>query len=152
MSDAKIDEWAWWAGADGEYFSVGPCATKEAALAEAIADEVGAHKQDGVLTLTICICEAKNPPLKLSNWVEAETILERSDEHLACSDRVGHEFDEGPWFECSPEQLADLSASIKQACDDWQSHHKLKFTCGTFCGMRSEETIVMSLPSEGGAA
>ncbi len=67
-------------------------------------------------------------------------------DNLADSDRVGANGDEGPWFEVRPHQEADLIASLKRACDEWQTRHGLVFTCRTFSASRNEERIELPAP------
>lgn len=106
---------------DSELWSAG-----FATLAEAVAD--GRAQHDGAFYVQ----QASNPPLRLADWIDLETLLERADEAVLESDRAHAEFDEGPFFEASTKQLDDLETRLKRACDEWQAAHALVFTCRTF--------------------
>ena len=162
MADHKIDgngvagnvqaSWQWWAGANDEWFTVGPCDTKEEAIHQAIGDEVGLRfdkSQDPPCwTQSFQVVEARQDPLKLSDWIDAERIIERANEALADSDRVSSEINDGPWFEAAVGQESDLIRRIKLACDEWQAAHGLVFHSNTFSHQRNSETITPDLPSE----
>lgn len=144
------DGWSWWASFDGgEYFPIGPCATREDAIDEAQADGCGQREIDGKWFDCFTVAEGRQDPLMLSNWIlDDDELLQRADEQLSDSDRVCSEFDEGPYFECSGDQMADLGKRIKAACDEWQKAHNLTFTVHTFSAMRNMETVKIELPAE----
>lgn len=116
----------------------GACATREEAI------EDGKDEYDG----SFFVCRASNPPLRLADWINADDVLERADEQIADSDRVGGEWDEGPWFEASPEQAADLAARLREACDDWQAAHGLVFTCRTLADISTPELVTIEPEEE----
>lgn len=145
--------WQWWAGDNDEWFTVGPCDTKEEAIQQAIEDEVGLwfdKSQDPpCLMQAFHVVEARQDQLKLSDWVDAEQIIERADEALADSDRVSCENGDGPWFEATPDQDVDLTRRIKLACDEWQTAHGLVFHSNTFSHQRNSETIKPAIAGGG---
>jgi len=126
-----MSDWKWWAGPDEEWFEVGPCETREQAFDEAkdYFEGEGFH-----------IIEARNPPLRLSEWADIKNILEHAEDNLEDSDRT-NENDNGPWFEATKAQRADLADRIKRACDEWQDAHGLVFTTTTFAEARNAEYI-----------
>lgn len=63
---------------------------------------------------------------------------------LADSDRIGPDYDEGPWFDPPPEAIADLTARLRRVCDEWQADHKLVFTCRTFERMGGFEEVLFN--------
>lgn len=147
--------WAWYASGDGgEFFMVGPCATREDAIAEAIADRLGetedVDEETGEPAWFLCfeIAECRNRPVPLADWIGAERLLERADEEICDSDRRGSEFDDDTVFDVTPEQSADLISRIRRACDEWQAAHGLVFTVNTFEAMRKSETVKHRLPKE----
>lgn len=137
--------WQWFAGDCGEWFAVGPEDTREAIIQAATNDSLGEYEDDGVWKLQFHIVEARKEPLRIADWIDADDIFDRAEDNLADSDRVGSESDEGPWFECSKEQKADLRNRIKQACDEWQVAHGLVFNCATFSQTRNEESVVVDV-------
>lgn len=150
--------WGWWHSRHEDSGCSGPHATRDEAIAEAVGS--GDYAEDaggGRMVHDFWICEARQDPLRLADWVcDGGDMLERAAEFLAASDRTGWEGDDGPWFEASAEQEADLSARIKAACDEWQAAHGLVFTCSTFSAQRNMEPIRRETDAdadaEGGAA
>ena len=139
-------EWQWWAGSSADdYMTIGPCATREQAIDEAVNDGFGEwldeSKDPPAWKNTFHVCECRQDPLRLADWIDADWILERAEESLADSDRVSCEFDDGPWFECTPEQEDDLKSALRKACDDWQVRHNLRFHSPTFSHSRNHEDV-----------
>lgn len=154
MAD-ESDGWAWYASGDGgEFFSVGPCATREDAIAAAIEERLGESEDVDEETgetawfLHFEVAECRNRPVRLADWIGAERLLERAEEELCDSDRRGNEFDDDAAFEVSREQEKDLIARIRRACDEWQEAHGLVFAVKTFEAMRKDETVTHRLPTE----
>ncbi|WP_417724605.1 hypothetical protein [Salipiger sp.] len=139
--------WHWWAGVGDEWFTVGPCPTREAAIQDMMddgtAEFLDTSEGHPVWTHSFHIAEARQDPLRLADWIGLETILERADEWLADSDRVLSENDDGPWFEATAAQAEDLQDRISRACDEWQAAHGLVFTSRTFSHQRNEEHVVV---------
>ena len=135
--------WHWYAGRDEEVYQIGPCDTREQALAEAIADELGIFDDaDGQTKLSIHLVEARKDPLRLATWIDIERMLEHAEEAIIESD-LGCEHDNGPFFDAAPEQEADLKARIARACDEWQAAHAIRPTTWTFTHMRNHEHVVV---------
>ena len=125
-------QWNWYYAASEEGPYTGPFATRDDAISEAQGDYDGG---------SFWVAEAKNPPVRLADWIGADWILERAGESLWDNDRVCSEFDDGDVFVCSKEQEADLITRLKAACDEWQASHSLVFTTYTFEQMRDVEFI-----------
>jgi hypothetical protein len=150
---AEPSYWGWWAGADEEYCTIGPCGSREEVIAAAQQEAMGEFRDDDdIWKLRFWICEAEKRPLRLADWIEADRLLERAEEVLSDSDRVGCEDDEGPWFETTNEQDADLRKRIAAACDEWQAAHGLVFTCKTFSASRNHEHVMCKHPLPSGEA
>ncbi|EKS29279.1 hypothetical protein [Afipia felis] len=136
--------WKWWAGTNDEVMTYGPHDTREDAIREAQEDRIGEFQEDdGTWKIGCHVVEARQDPLRLADWIDTDRLLERAEESLADSDRVGCDGDEGPWFACTPEQDRDLAERIKRACDEWQAQHGLVFTCRTFSASRNAEYVVV---------
>lgn len=149
MTNAN-DGWAWWSGHDEEWMNCGPCDTREEAIEEARQDACGEFQDeaDGKWKVSVYVVEARQDPLRLADWIETDRLLERAEESLYDSDRVSGEHDDGPWFECTKEQEADLAARIKRACDEWQEAHGLVFTSQTFSASRNHDHVVVPHPND----
>lgn len=125
-------QWNWYYASSEEGPYTGKFDSRDDAISEAQSDYDGAGFWVG---------EAKNPPLRLADWIGADWILERAGESLFDNDRFCSEFDDGDVFVCSKEQEADLIARLKAACDEWQAAHGLVCTTYTFEQMRNVEFV-----------
>ncbi len=144
-----MTEWKWWAGTIGdEMMQVGPCDTRQ----DAIDEYIDWADHDKVLDRTVSppvwkysfyVCEAKNDPILLSDWIDTYDMTDRAEDLLSDSDRVCDEFDRDLVFEWTREQNADLRKRIRDACDDWQKAHGIIFRVNTFSAMRNEEEITV---------
>lgn len=132
MNDQR--HWQWYQARHEEGSYSGPYATREDAIAEG-RGEWGDDDDVG-----FWIAEATDPPVKLSEWIGADDLLERAEESIFDNDRASMEWDD-LIFDASKEQEADLKARIIAACDEWQKAHKLTFHCSTFESMRNVEYI-----------
>lgn len=139
--------WGWWAGSSEEYCTIGPCETRDEVIANATSEVLGEFEDDnGVWKLGFHICEAEQRPLRLAEYIEADRLLERAEEVLSDSCRVGCEGDDGPWFDATSEQEVDLRRRVEAACDAWQKAHGLVFTCKTFSASRNHEHVIVPHP------
>ena len=139
--------WQWWAGSSEEWCTVGPEDTRAAIIQAATNDSLGEFEHEGGgWNLGFYIVEARQDPLRLADWIESDRLLERAEDNVADSDRAGSEYDDGPWFKCTPEQEKDLEERIKRACDEWQAAHALIFSCSTFSHARNQEHVVVDHP------
>lgn len=141
MTTKTTERWAWWASSDGEFYRIGPCATRAEVIAEAVSDEVG-YLDDGAFRIEVC--EARTNPLRLADWIGADSLLERAGEDVWDSDRVCSEFDDDDIFAVTADQGKDLIERIKRACDEWQAAHGLVFKVHTFSAMRSMEVVTLT--------
>lgn len=137
--------WQWWAGTDEEWCTVGPEDSREAIIQAATNDSLGENDDDNSWKLSFHIVEARQDPLRLADWIEADDLLDRAEDNVADSDRVTSEYDDGPYFECTSDQKRDLRERIERACDEWQAAHGLVFTCRTFSHTRNNEHVVVDL-------
>lgn len=137
------DGWAWWASADDEFYTVGPCATREEAFQEAIDDEFGFTWENEEKTRYSCafyLQEARPYNVRLATCLPPD-ILEYALERLWDTDRLCSEYDEDFRFECTIEQERDLRLRLEAACDAWQRDHGLVFKASTFEETRNSEFI-----------
>lgn len=144
--------WAWWAGRDEEYQTVGPCSTREEAIEAAIDAEFNfewANEEKTRFSVRFNVCEARNEPLRLADWL-VDDPLEYAEDQVWNSDRTSSEYDDGPFFKCTPEQEEDLRERLRRACDEWQAEHGLVFKCHTFSDVRSGEWVTAERDVEPG--
>ena len=147
-TESTTDGWGWWASADADNYTVGPEPTRQAVIQAAVDDELGYDdRPENDPRCVFHICEARQDPICLSDWIQANRILERADDNLSGSDRVS-EYDEPPYFDVTREQEADLIRRLKTACDEWQDAHGLVFVMHQFSDSRNEETVTVKLEDE----
>lgn len=147
MSAKQNDGWMWWAGTSEERVQFGPFNTRAEAISAAQNDAGGEFlDDDGVWKVSIWLCEATNPPLRLADWISG-SLLDDAADRLYDSDRVSED-DDDHLFEVTPDQERDLIATINRACDEWQARHGLVFTCSTFADVRNCEHIIVSHPRD----
>ena len=148
-TENTTDGWGWWASVDEENYTVGPEPTREAVIQVAVDDELGFDDGgDAGPRCVLHICEARQNPIRLSDWIEADCILERADERISDGAYTGSEFDYPPYFDVTPDQEADLIRRLKTACDEWQDAHGLVFKTYSFSDSRDEETVTVKLEDD----
>ena len=125
-------QWDWYYAAHEEGPYTGPFDSRDDTMVEAQCDYDGG---------SFWVGEAKNPPVRLADWIGARYILDRADESLYDNDRVSAEFDDSVFACSNKEEEADLIARLKAACDEWQAAHSLVFKTRTFEQMRNVEFI-----------
>lgn len=121
----QTGKWFWWSGFDEESYD-GPFETREAAIAN-LNGEFG------------YVCEARQDPLKFSDWLDMESIFDRAEDAMADNNLTNE--DGGPIFEVSDGQVKDLADRLKRACDEWQAAHGLVFLPWAFTEVRNKEQI-----------
>ncbi|MBA4352942.1 MAG: hypothetical protein C0427_17045 [Rhodobacter sp.] len=124
--------WFFAAWEDSESWD-GPHASREAAIS---AGRACYGEEDG-----FCVCEAFNGPLDLNEYARWHDFLERAEEAVIESDRINTEYEEGPFFDVTPEQAQDLETHLRHAVTIWQEKHGLQFVCRTFSDMRNMEHV-----------
>ncbi|ASV86493.1 hypothetical protein CES85_1036 [Ochrobactrum quorumnocens] len=142
-------KWQWWGGRDEEWFTIGPCESKEEVIQLAIDERVGEFfSDDGKWYVAVHVIEAQQEPVKLSDYIlDADRLLQSAEESLAESDRASAEYDEGPYFDATGDQISDLDKRTRLACDEWQHSHGLKFVPSTFSASRNREHVVAEIPT-----
>lgn len=137
-------KWEWWAG-DDELKTIGPCSTKEQAIAEATSDGIGEFQDEtGTWMLGFEVIEGRQDILKLSTWAHLDSLVERAND--AAMDDFPDEFQDDDIFTVTPEQNADLVERLTRAIDDWQAIHRLRFKARRFSAVRNAEDIAVEHP------
>lgn len=139
-------EWQWWAGGSEEWFTVGPEASRDDVIEAARNDCLGETDDGGDWHLSFHIVEARQDGLRLADWIGCDRMLEYAEDSVADSDRSSSEYDDGPYFDVSPDVEKDLVDRIRRTCDQWQTDHSLVFTCRTFSHTRNSEHVVVDHP------
>ena len=139
--------WGWWYGRNDESGMTGPFETRQIAIDEAVAEGSFVETEDEQDVHRFHVVHAEKAPLRLADWIDVESIIERANEDVAESDRAAREDDEGPWITPDAAQEADLLARFKAVCDDWQKAHGLVFTTYTFSRQEAGEDLAIPVPA-----
>jgi hypothetical protein len=132
------DGWYWcWSNDESEGPWHGKYATREEAVAAGKANHSDWLYEEGA---GFFVAEAKNSPLKLSDWVPLHNLIDFAEDDLHDSDRV---FDEGPAtiFKVSHDAKMDFEKRLKATIDKWQEDHSLVFTVRSIEAIRNIEFI-----------
>ena len=125
-------EWAWFASFDGgEHYEVGPCATRDQAIQEAIDGDQGfhTHETDGLDYHDFTIAEATHCHIDLSKWFDAPNLDLWFDNISMIMDEDGCGANEDgqrhPLDEVTPELKNELLDRIQEAIRKWQSDNQI---------------------------
>ncbi|PTV94993.1 hypothetical protein C8J27_106263 [Rhodobacter aestuarii] len=140
-------QWHWYASTDGETYPIGPCTSREAVLTAAVGHDSFEAPSGDTPVATIYVIEARRRDLRIADFIATEQVLELIEEAPPNFLDL-HEDDEGPFFDATEVQRADLLARLRQTCDDWQAAHGLTFTTRTFAEVRHAERLQIA-PSPG---
>nr|WP_278520119.1 hypothetical protein [Brucella anthropi] len=128
--------WKWYAGSNDEHYAIGPCDTRSDAIEEArdsFGDDVGIH-----------VIEAVKSEVYLRDYISASTVIEEAEE--SAYDMRNPDSDDNI-FDVSGEEIKDLAAMLKAACDAWQVKHNLHFVPWCFTSTRNAEFIAPEVQS-----
>jgi hypothetical protein len=129
----------WWASRDGEFYTVGSEASREAAISAATEEELGLG--DGnCASFTVALCTAAQ--VRLSAMFRADRFLEECEDQ---ADDYQFEGEPSPFFEVTKEQEADLEARVRAALDEWQVAHQLRFVSTAFVRVEHREQVTVPL-------
>lgn len=130
------DELKWWAGADEEWFHVGPCDTREQAIQEA--DDSDYTFEDGGKVKT-CVAQASQARLNLARRFDARRFLDRVAE--SNEDMLSEYGEDCPIADLSDEHVADLQDRVRRAIWGWQKDHALELRYSTFADSYKTEVV-----------
>jgi hypothetical protein len=134
-------KWQWWAGRTDEWMTVGPCATREDAIAQGIVD-FGKGEGDFI------VLEACQGRLQM----DAYTVLERFVDELADDNDLYSSEHNSPEWEATPEQQKEATAEMQAFLDSWMDKWRNTFTTPqVFASTRNNETISNRAARAGGA-
>lgn len=140
VDSPPVGGWAWWASFDGgERYSVGPEVSREAVI-EAAREYGGGDP--------FVVVEATQRPVRLSDFIDVEDLVERADERAWEDHGDPDDPDDSgnPIFDFSATGpvAANLEARIKRAVDEWQDANGVAPVSWRFTETRNEETIPAS--------
>jgi hypothetical protein len=120
----------WYASRDGENFTVGPYGTRDEAVAEA----------RGIFDGRFYVVQAAQDPLRLSATVDGMDVIENAE----CQDWTDFADPDGvdPLMDhVTDDQVADLTARLRKATDEWQDWHGIVIHPWAFTRQGGVETI-----------
>lgn len=130
MSEATPG-WAWWAGRDEEWLTVGPCATRDDAVAEAISD-IGEGEGDFV------VMEAVLHAISF----DAASIIDAAYERWSDDGDLFSLDHDGPEPQGSAEDQKAAETELQTFLDGWTDRWRRTFpTPNMFAASRNCETI-----------
>jgi hypothetical protein len=142
------DRWSWYASSDPENgYPIGPCATREAALDEAVNantfSEIEPTIEQPDWTIAIHVMEGVRPEVS-DMTIDGDDILQDLDENKY-SDWAYEE----PLFESvTKEAAADLSLRLTEALHAWAKVNEITFRHWMFVDTRNEERVLLPHPLE----
>ncbi len=140
----------WWTGDNDERYSVGPYATRQEAIDEAIAQCVYQEldpepPEHPNWRIAIYVCEADSPEL-LDMEVDADDVLERLEGHYEWGDPDGD-----PIFTNVTRPMTDdLTRRLTEAFRAWVTEHNLALHYSAFQATRHKECIELPYPKDNG--
>lgn len=131
MTKLDTTDWQWWAGRDEEYLTVGPHATRDDAIAEALCDI-------GVGEGCFHVMEGRMHILTMS----ADGMLDRFIDGICDdSDLYSTEHDAPEW-QATPDQQKQATAEMQAFMDVWMDQWRHTFTApNMFADTRNREVI-----------
>ncbi len=148
-------EFHWYASADGERYTIKE-GSRDAVIAAATAEGTGKEvDEDGKPRLFFYIVEASKYDLRIADYAlpsDDDDLWETIEENAAQWDFGNPDGASDELFPCTIEARKDLLQRLKAACEQWQTDHNLSWSSWAFAISRNEETIVVPLDEEGGAA
>ena len=129
-TSTQSQKWYWWAGRDEEWLTIGPCSTREAAIAEALSD-IGEGEGSFV------VMEGIMPDISLS----ASRVIDNAYEDWGNSNLFSTEHD-APEPCGTKEEQAAAEADLQALLDGWVTkwRHTLP-TPNMFAATRNQETV-----------
>ena len=139
----------WYASSDAERYTIGPCDTRDQAIAEATAMEMGWQEDDDGAKMVFHVMEATKPDLILADHFDAADWFEQL-ENGSCFD-LGDPDGDGILSIISKEAGDDLEARVRAVIRQWQADHKLDFNVWAFSQTRSGEWVTIPAQLEADA-
>lgn len=142
MSEKPEPDWGWYAG-DGEHYHIGPHATREDAVDEAVNDELGLH--DDMKGCTFTIIEAHHQPIQLADYVDVGEMVD-DWESGSFADMTDPDGCDGLLEHVTAEQWDELQSALRAVTTEWQTRHAIVIKPWVFTGIRNEEVVTVELP------
>ena len=134
----QMTDMMWWQQKHEDSPCEGPYESRDEAIS------AGRYEWDGE---GFYVLQAASDPVKLSEWLGADRMIERAEEDIQDSDRYNADYDD-VIFDVKPDQEADLASRIKRACDEWQDEYGLRFVPCTFSRSTVPEYIAPMVSGE----
>lgn len=131
--------WKWYASADEESYTVGPCDSREQVIAQAISDEIGISRD--FKSSRFHIMEARQDPIDFAEFVNEESLfeemVERAEEDHLHPDGDGDAIRGG----FTDSHVQALGNAVRAAVRQWQIDQKINVTPTNFNDTRNGEWV-----------
>lgn len=140
--------WMWWAGDNDERYSVGPCATRQDAIDEALGQGVYLEVEPDPperpdWTIGVYVIEARSPTIE-DVEIDGDDVLEML-ETRTYEDLVDPEGD-GNLLAATDEQRRDLSRRLTRALHEWVVENGIGLAYASFRETRNRNEEYLPHP------
>jgi hypothetical protein len=145
MKMSQEAEWKWWASSNEEDYTVGPCDSKQQAIAEAVSNELGynfSRKDKHVMTFHVV--EARKAEGRLSEMFDGyDWLLDLDENKLA--DEYNEWNDSGP---CEHIDATTVTAVVRNALREWEDREGVRLKLYRFADCRNGEWVTREFQIE----
>lgn len=137
-------KWNWWVSDnDGENFTIGPCATREIAIDQALNDGISEYTDDdNNWRASFMVAECRDNNVDLASWFDIERFFEEAEERMNDNDCGANADGDGhPLEEIDAKAMGDLQACIRSTIRHWQDRKGFKLRSYWFAEIRHEQHL-----------
>lgn len=143
MSDEQ--EWGWWASSNEEDYTIGPCDTRDQAIAEAISSEVGYdYSRKDKHVMKFHVIEARKAEGRLSEMFDGAEWLDDLE-----GNKLYDEYNE--WSDTGPCEHIDayaVTAVVQNALKEWEDREGVRVKLYRFAECRNAEWVTKEFELE----
>lgn len=139
----------WYASSDAERYTIGPCDTRDQAIAEATGEELGWLEGDDGANMVFHIVEASKPDLNLADYFDAADWFEMLENGPVYD--LGDPDGDGILSIISKAAGDDLETRVREVIRQWQADHKLDFNVWAFGETRNGEWVTVPVQMDADA-
>lgn len=139
----------WYASSDAERYIIGPCDTRDHAISEATAMELGWREDIDGTKMVFHVMEANKPDLNLADHFDAAEWFEMLENGPVYD--LGDPDGDGILSIISKAAGDDLEARVREVIRQWQTDHKLDFHVWAFGATRNGEWVTVPVQMDADA-
>jgi len=137
-------DFKWYVGHSDEIYSLGPCASRQAAIEEAVADGGFFDQVDGKYVHAFYLCEATKPIIRLADYFGAYDWVQGLDE-----DQLAEYAYEDSVLHLSADDVAELQTAVQAAINAWQDAKPRNIKPFRFARVRNEQRLELACDAAG---